>query len=102
MNRELWLLDDLIAAFTGRDFLSVVNLERNLFPEMCLIVFVIAFDKDAAAIDEAIQLHRGPERLDLLKDLPHFTLSQRVIVQPVDLTVVLKKNVGPVFDQILF
>ena len=102
VNRELRLVYDLIAAFAGSDFLSVVNLERNLFPEMRLIVFVIAFDNDAAAIDEAIQLHRGPERFDLLQDLSHFAFSQRVVVKPVNLPVVLEKNVRPVFDQILF
>lgn len=57
---------------------------------MVLVVWVRPFDCDTSSIDEAIQSHRRFQVFNLLDDLVHLVIGQRVIVKSVDASIVIK------------
>ena len=69
---------------------------------MLFIVRVIACDGHTSAVDEAIELQRCAQNIDLLNDLLHLAVCQRIVVQSVNTAVIFKKDVCPVLEQLLF
>ena len=102
LGGELWLLCDLVAAESGCNFQSVIDFQGHFFAEIQLIVRIVTLDKHTFAVDKFIQLHRRFRIHDLFHDLLHLAIRQRIIVQSVNAAVVLKKDVRPVLDQLLF
>ncbi len=75
-----WLLSYLIPAITCCYFLAVVNFETNLFAKVSGVVWVITFDADCFTVDERIERKRCSKGFDLLDNLSHLTIGQRLIV----------------------
>ena len=102
LGGELWLLCNLVAAESGCNFQTVIDFQGHFFAEIQLIVRIVTLDKHTFAVDKFIQLHRRFRVHDLFHDLLHLAIRQRIIVQSVNATVVFKKDVRPVLDQLLF
>jgi len=102
LGGKLWLLCDLVAAKSGCNFQTIIDFQGHFFAEIQLIVRIVTLDKHTFAVDKFIQLHRRFRVHDLFHDLLHLAIRQRIIVQSVNATVVFKKDVRPVLDQLLF
>ena len=69
---------------------------------MRYIIRVVPLDRDAAAVDKAIEAQRCAQSRDLFDDLLHLSVRQWEIVQTVNAAIILKQNIGPVADQLRF
>ena len=101
MARKERLLHDLVATLTCCDFHTIIDLQTDFFSVVKRILLVFTRDGDGTTIDKAIQRQRRTERPHLLDQLVHFFLDQRTVIQTINITVVLKKNIRPVLNQIL-
>ena len=99
---EYRLFGNLIAALTGGNFLTVIDFQTDLFPEVQFICGIVAFDSNGFTIDKTVEFQRRAQTGNLVKNLLHFAVGQRNIVQPVHIPVVLKENMLPVLDQVFF
>ena len=61
---------------------------------------VIPLNGHSFTIDKAIQLQRCAKPGYLVENLLHFSISQRDIIQTVNITVIFKEDLFPVPDQI--
>ena len=96
-----WLLGNLVPAVASGYLLAVINLEANFFAKMRGVIWVVTLDAHRLAVDKGVESEWRLERLDLLYDLSHFAVGQRLVVETVDARVVLEKNICPVVEQIL-
>ena len=95
------LLHDLVAALPGGNLHAVVDFQADFLAEMCLVIGVIALDRNRFAVDKAVQLQRRAQFPNLLHNLLHFAIGQGIIAKAVYAAVIVKENVCPVADQIL-
>ena len=96
------LLGNLIAALTGSNFLTVIDFQTDFLTEVQFICGIVAFDSNGFAIDKTVELQRRAQTDNLVKNLLHFTVGQRNVVQSIHIAVVLKENLFPVLDQVFF
>jgi len=96
------LLDNLIAALAGGYLPPIVYFQADFFAKVEGVLGVIPGDGHGLAIYEAVQLERSAQTDDLLHDLLHFAVSKRMFTQTVYAPVIVKKDIRPVFDQLLF
>ena len=102
LGPEDGLLRDLIPALPGGDLLPVVDFQADLPTKMEGIRRIIPLDGDGFAIDKAIEFEGRAQRFDLLQNLLHLAVGEGRVIQPVDATVVLEKDLRPVLEQVLF
>ena len=101
MPWEQRLLHNLIAALPGSNFHAVINFQADLLAVVKFISRIFTDQRYCLAIDKTIQGERCAQCPDLLQELVHLLRNKRAVIQTVDITIVLKENVGPVLDQIL-
>ena len=91
-------MHNLIPALAGGDFPALVDFKRDFFAKVRYIIRVVPLDRDAAAVDKAIETQRCAQGRDLFDDLLHLSIRQWEIVQTVNAAIILKQNIGPVAD----
>ena len=96
------LLGNLIATLTCGNFLSIIDFQTDFLAEVQFICRIVALDSNGLAVDKAIELQRCAQTGDLVKNLFHFAVGQRNIVQSVYFAVVFKEDLFPVLDQVFF
>ena len=96
------LFGNLIAALTGGDFLTVIDFQTDFLTEVQFVRGIVALDSNRFTVDKTVEFQRRAQTGNLIKNLPHFAVGQRNIVQPVHIPVVFKENLFPVLDQLLF
>ena len=96
------MLDNLITALPSGDLQAVINLQENLLAEVLCILRVIPDDGNGLSVDKTVELQGCAQAGDLLQNLLHLAVGQRIVVQPVDAPVILEKDVRPVLDELLF
>ena len=69
---------------------------------MQFICGIVAFDSNGFTIDKTVEFQRRAQTGNLVKNLLHFAVGQRNIVQPVHIPVVFKEDLFPVLDQVFF
>ena len=69
---------------------------------MQFICGIVAFDSNGFTIDKTVEFQRRAKTGNLVKNLLHFSVGQRNIVQPVHIPVVFKEDLFPVLDQVFF
>ena len=69
---------------------------------MQFICGIVAFDSNGFTIDKTVEFQRRAQTGNLVKNLLHFAIGQRNIIQPVHITVVFKEDLFPVLDQLFF
>ena len=99
---EYRLFGNLIAALTGGNFLTVIDFQTDFFPEVQFICGIVAFDSNGFTIDKTVEFQRRAQTGNLAKNLLHFAVGQRNIIQPVHIAVVFKEDLFPVLDQVFF
>ena len=96
------MLDNLIAALAGGDLPPIIYFQADFFATVEGVLGVVPGDGHGLAIYEAVQLERSAQIDDLLHNLLHFAVSKRMVAQTVYAPVIVKKDIRPVFDQVLF
>lgn len=69
---------------------------------MQLVRRIVPLDGHGFSIDKAVELERGAQPGDLIENLLHLSIGEGDVVEAVDIPVVLKEDLLPVPDQILF
>ena len=69
---------------------------------MQLIVRVITPQQEATTVNELIECTRSTQLIDLLLELSFLTCGKWAVIQDIRLIVVVKKDLSPIFHQIIF
>ena len=99
---ETRLAGNLVAALPSTDFSCIKNLQINFLAVIVGIGRVVAFDAYLSAIDKHIHGVWTVAQIHLIEDLAHLTCGKRIITQFIDVSVVVKENLGPVLNQVFF
>lgn len=95
------LLSDLVDAPAADDVATVVYVQAHLAVEVSDVIRVATSDGDGPSVDEAVGPHGRVQLRDLLQNLLHLTLGERVAVQPPVSLIVLVEDVRPVVQEVL-
>lgn len=95
------LLSDLVDAPAADDVATVVYVQAHLAVEVSDVIRVATSDGDGPSVDEAVGSHGRVQLRDLLQNLLHLTLGERVAVQPPVSLIVLVEDVRPVVQEVL-
>ena len=102
MSRKDRLLYYLITAFPASNFHTIIDPETYFLTIMQGIIRILSDYGNSFSINKSIQCNRSPAFSDLLQEFIHLLRNKRTIIKPVNISVILKKDIRPVPDQILF
>ena len=97
---EFRLLNNLIAAITCGNFLAVIDFQRNLLAVILHIVRIITTDRCCTAVDEFIERKRSFQIIDVVDNLLHLSLSQRIVAEAHRLAVILIEDIRPILNKL--